>query len=157
MELKMKHDGENAMRTETVMKERPDFTPASPASQIRQTRSTGPTFECEEGEGGSAVPMPGLLCKPKRLRQTEANRHYTSEDARRPVQWEPDLNAARREWTDDDGPATAMPGLIVRPDATVSLKVEQPRARGLCTTCELRETCTFTRPESGVWRCEEYR
>ncbi len=27
---------------------------------------------------------------------------------------------------------------------------------GLCSNCEKRETCTFPKPESGVWRCEEY-
>lgn len=30
------------------------------------------------------------------------------------------------------------------------------RTRGLCRTCEHRETCTYPRPESGVWRCEEF-
>jgi hypothetical protein len=29
--------------------------------------------------------------------------------------------------------------------------------RGLCTDCDLRDTCTFAKPESGVWRCEYYR
>ena len=28
---------------------------------------------------------------------------------------------------------------------------------GLCSDCEDRETCTFPRPEGGVWHCEEYR
>jgi len=27
---------------------------------------------------------------------------------------------------------------------------------GLCSNCEKRETCTFPKPESGVWHCEEY-
>ena len=27
---------------------------------------------------------------------------------------------------------------------------------GLCVNCEHRETCTFPRPEGGVWHCEEY-
>jgi hypothetical protein len=27
---------------------------------------------------------------------------------------------------------------------------------GLCSNCELREECKFPKPESGVWRCEEY-
>lgn len=30
-------------------------------------------------------------------------------------------------------------------------------ARGLCSTCEAFAACTLTRPESGVWRCEEFR
>jgi len=28
---------------------------------------------------------------------------------------------------------------------------------GLCKNCENRETCTFPKPEGGVWHCEEYR
>jgi len=28
--------------------------------------------------------------------------------------------------------------------------------KGLCVNCENREHCTFPKPESGVWRCEEY-
>ena len=28
---------------------------------------------------------------------------------------------------------------------------------GLCSNCENRQTCTFPRPEGGVWHCEEYQ
>ncbi|HVP35369.1 MAG TPA: hypothetical protein VMT04_00100 [Terriglobales bacterium] len=28
--------------------------------------------------------------------------------------------------------------------------------KGLCVNCENRATCTFQKPEAGVWRCEEY-
>jgi len=28
---------------------------------------------------------------------------------------------------------------------------------GLCRNCIHRETCSFPRPESGVWHCEEYQ
>ncbi len=28
---------------------------------------------------------------------------------------------------------------------------------GLCVDCENRHTCTFPKPEGGVWHCEEYR
>ncbi len=27
----------------------------------------------------------------------------------------------------------------------------------LCRTCADRETCTYPKPEGGVWQCEEYR
>jgi hypothetical protein len=30
-------------------------------------------------------------------------------------------------------------------------------ALGLCRDCAERDTCTFPRPEGGVWHCEEYR
>jgi len=29
-------------------------------------------------------------------------------------------------------------------------------ARGLCRTCAKRESCTFPKPEGGVWHCEEF-
>lgn len=29
--------------------------------------------------------------------------------------------------------------------------------KGLCVNCDNRETCAFTKPEDGVWHCEEYR
>lgn len=28
--------------------------------------------------------------------------------------------------------------------------------KGLCSLCENRSTCTFPKPEGGVWHCEEY-
>lgn len=28
---------------------------------------------------------------------------------------------------------------------------------GLCVNCEDRFTCTYPKPEGGVWHCEEYR
>ena len=30
-------------------------------------------------------------------------------------------------------------------------------AKGLCSICEDRETCTYPKSEGGVWHCEEYR
>jgi hypothetical protein len=29
--------------------------------------------------------------------------------------------------------------------------------RGLCLNCDVRNTCTFPKPEGGVWFCEEYQ
>lgn len=29
--------------------------------------------------------------------------------------------------------------------------------RGLCINCDVRDTCTFPKPEGGVWFCEEYQ
>jgi hypothetical protein len=28
--------------------------------------------------------------------------------------------------------------------------------KGLCRLCEKRETCTYPKPEGGVWHCDEY-
>jgi hypothetical protein len=54
---------------------------------------------------------------------------------------------------------------IMKPmETTMSMSEKKPEANperkskhfGLCTNCKHRETCTFTRPEGGVWHCEEY-
>jgi hypothetical protein len=36
-------------------------------------------------------------------------------------------------------------------------KKDSDGAKGLCCICEDRETCTYPKPEGGVWHCEEYR
>ena len=28
--------------------------------------------------------------------------------------------------------------------------------RGLCVNCDLRRDCTYPKPASGVWNCDEY-
>lgn len=33
---------------------------------------------------------------------------------------------------------------------------EPPVYTGLCATCDNRETCTFPKPEGGIWHCEEF-
>jgi hypothetical protein len=33
---------------------------------------------------------------------------------------------------------------------------EEVKFKGLCLNCENRKTCIFSKPEEGVWRCEEY-
>jgi len=35
-------------------------------------------------------------------------------------------------------------------------KKEERKFKGLCTNCENRHTCTYPKPEGGVWHCEEY-
>jgi len=30
------------------------------------------------------------------------------------------------------------------------------KVMGLCSNCKNRSTCSFPKPESGVWHCEEY-
>jgi hypothetical protein len=29
--------------------------------------------------------------------------------------------------------------------------------KGLCSDCEVRDDCNFSKPESGVWHCKHYR
>ena len=33
---------------------------------------------------------------------------------------------------------------------------ELGKYKGLCLNCEKRETCTYPKPEGGVWHCDEY-
>ncbi len=44
------------------------------------------------------------------------------------------------------------------PDPPRAAERENPvsRLKGLCANCDLRDTCTFPKPEGGVWHCEEY-
>ena len=35
-------------------------------------------------------------------------------------------------------------------------QIQSATLKGLCVNCENRETCTFPKPEEGVWHCEEY-
>ena len=44
-------------------------------------------------------------------------------------------------------------------DSGVKFTAEYKNAgkhKGLCVNCESRETCTYRKPEGGVWHCEEY-
>ena len=34
---------------------------------------------------------------------------------------------------------------------------DSSRHLGLCSNCDERKWCTFSKPKSGVWHCEEYR
>jgi len=36
-------------------------------------------------------------------------------------------------------------------------KKDSDGCKGLCSICEDRKTCTYPKPEGGVWHCEEYR
>ena len=51
--------------------------------------------------------------------------------------------------------------IFLRPPGSVTTPPTAERDtgidKGLCKNCENRETCTFPRPEGGVWHCDEYR
>ena len=34
---------------------------------------------------------------------------------------------------------------------------DSARYKGLCSDCENRKSCTYPKPEGGVWHCEEYQ
>ena len=36
-------------------------------------------------------------------------------------------------------------------------KKDSKKHKGLCSICEDYDSCTLSKPEGGVWHCEEYR
>ncbi len=38
-----------------------------------------------------------------------------------------------------------------------SEEIDYRRKMGLCFNCAIRRTCSYPKPEGGVWHCEEYR
>lgn len=50
--------------------------------------------------------------------------------------------------------------VVMRPTATTWSEAREPvtsGVTGLCVNCEHRDECTYSKPEGGVWHCEEYR
>jgi len=47
--------------------------------------------------------------------------------------------------------AKSLPAYSLDADEEIS------KSLGLCSNCESRRSCTFLKPEGGVWHCEEYR
>jgi hypothetical protein len=59
-------------------------------------------------------------------------------------------------------PGADSPGELARPTDTPAStgagdEDDFARHKGLCGNCEERRSCTFPKPEGGVWHCEEYR
>lgn len=48
-------------------------------------------------------------------------------------------------------PMMGLPPVVER-----ELKAQPRAVQGMCGSCELRETCTYSRPAGGVWHCQEY-
>ena len=45
---------------------------------------------------------------------------------------------------------------LVEQSKDTSSRKKQAKYEGLCVNCAHRESCTFPKPEGGVWHCEEY-
>lgn len=58
------------------------------------------------------------------------------------------------------GESSVSDRTATRPEPEEPPAVSQPTPatvfKGLCTNCAKRETCTFVKPEIGIWHCEEY-
>jgi len=51
------------------------------------------------------------------------------------------------------------PALTVVPHQEVldqEALADREKYPGICSTCAKRDTCTFPKPEGGVWQCEEF-
>lgn len=103
----------------------------------------GEVVETEDGDATRFCQLPGgLLVGSAPVMLTECTPVVSSE----------------LEWMDEYAEQAAMqlPGQIVEPQYEELREAEHPGLLGLCATCVNRKFCDFPRPESGVWRCEEY-
>ena len=50
----------------------------------------------------------------------------------------------------------ADPAVSISPRPSSTNGRNSAKYPGLCSNCDNRETCTYPKPEGGVWRCEEY-
>lgn len=101
-------------------------------------------IETEDGDAVSFCQLPGRLGSPTEIQPSVAL--STQADG-------------RSEWAMDEYTEIAamqMPGLLVEAIASADSSAEHAVARGLCASCLHRDHCSFPRPSSGVWRCEEY-
>jgi len=61
--------------------------------------------------------------------------------------YQPPISGNVRGATDQSGPASKKPG---------SDESGCDQSLGLCCNCKNRDTCTYPRPNGGVWHCEDY-
>lgn len=128
-----------------------------------RTRSMDLEFCCEEGESHNPIPMPGLIQARRRTTHWRADVGYTNAEKRASATFEIDRRSVDQGWTEEDGSAVQLPGLLVSSRSGMAseddlLGVERAEpVKGLCASCEHQKRCTFPKSESGVWRCEEYR
>jgi len=87
----------------------------------------------------------------------KASRCTFPRDPRRPVRHcdefdggcGPSAALAREERELGGSPAAAA--------GTATGGTDKCRYKGLCKTCELLPSCTYPKPEGGVWHCDEYK
>lgn len=60
-------------------------------------------------------------------------------------------------------PTASRAGAVLEPEPAGVKRTKRAKGEaagdylGLCRDCEGRADCTFSRPEGGVWHCEEYQ
>lgn len=129
----------------------PGLIVAAPAENrwpvVRQSparpQAPGEVVETEDGDAISACQLPGgLLAGSAPVMLADSSPPLPSE----------------LEWMDEYAERAAMqlPGQLVQSPVEELPEAGAPRQLGLCTTCAHHQDCDFPRPESGVWRCEEY-
>ena len=60
------------------------------------------------------------------------------------------------EYRNQVGVPTRQAALRPVADPVESPVTRASTLKGLCVNCERRDDCCFTKPEGGVWHCEEY-
>lgn len=119
------------------------ITPPAPAASYSTfPRRLDDVLETEDGDAVSTCQLPGRLIADA----TESARAWPPPS--------PDPFDAPDEYT--EVAAMQLPGLIIAADQLPAPEPPATSPRGLCASCVHNPTCDFPRPESGVWRCEEY-
>ena len=58
-------------------------------------------------------------------------------------------------------PDVASPRAVSKPKRMEGIRSPKdsppPRSLGLCSSCIHQASCTYSKPEGGVWHCEEYQ
>ena len=67
------------------------------------------------------------------------------------------LRNGRPVWFCEEFDNYVEPMFAVLPEETRVEPNGRVKFMGLCLNCEDRLTCTYPKPDGGVWRCEEYR
>jgi hypothetical protein len=66
-----------------------------------------------------------------------------------------DVSQAVLECDEFDTGKTAEAVVIEAPATAVELE-SAIEFKGLCVNCDIRQSCTFSKPPEGIWHCEEY-
>jgi hypothetical protein len=75
-------------------------------------------------------------------------------DPKRPVMHCEEFEGERKP--QEPAPVEDNPGTAGNPDSVSPDREDDAKVKGLCRTCAKRDSCTYPKPEGGVWHCDEY-
>ena len=124
---------------------------ATPETSVSPAQQPAPALPMADRDGAARdeeTALPGSAYGGLCANCDHASTCTYARHSRRPVLQCEEYSCAPTAPSDRNHAAKARP-------RNVSEEREGPR--GLCWNCENRHTCTFPKPEGGVWQCEEYR